>query len=306
MDVPSAQSNGTAFAEEVLRAAERLGAESVLPGTEAGLIALAGRVPAVPAPEIVARALDKDALTELAMQSGLATPPSTHDGFPAIVKPARTKTPHSGGGLTHAKATVVRDQAELERARTALPGDAIVQPLLGGELGAVGGVAWDGEVVCTVHQRSLRIAPPLVGVSALAVTVPRDTALDAAVARLVRAYEWSGIFQLQVIWNDSVPYAIDFNPRMYGSLALAIGAGANLPATWADLVAGREPRIPHYRVGVTYRSEEKELQALVLALRRRDWATVVDCLRPRRATAHAAFARDDPLPLLGTLRRLAR
>jgi predicted ATP-grasp superfamily ATP-dependent carboligase len=310
--VVSPQQDPAGFAEAALAAAERLGAESVLPGTESGLVALAGRVPAAPAPQIVARALDKDALTELAPAAGLATPPTlllaagdaTGVTFPAIVKPVRTKTPDASGELQHGRASVVRDADALARAAAALPGERVlVQPLLDGELGAVSGVAWRGELVCAVHQRSLRIAPPLVGVSALAETVAPDYDLEAAVARLVRAFEWSGIFQLQFVWHDGVPYAIDFNPRMYGSLALAISAGANLPAVWADLVGGREPQVTPYRVGAMYRSEEKEAQALVLALRRGDLRTAIDCVRPRAGTTHSAFARNDPRPLLAVVRR---
>jgi carbamoylphosphate synthase large subunit len=134
--------------------------------------------------------------------------------------------------------------------------------------------------------------------------VPPDAELERAVAEVVRGFEWSGIFQLQFIWHNGVPHAIDFNPRMYGSLALAISAGANLPAVWADLLAGRTPRVAAYRPGTTYRSEEKEAQALVIALRMRDWRTALDVLRPRRGATHAAFALSDPLPLLGPVRRL--
>jgi predicted ATP-grasp superfamily ATP-dependent carboligase len=200
---------------------------------------------------------------------------------------------------------VVRDQRELDDAVRSLPGDRfLVQPLLAGDLGAVSGVAWEGELITAVHQRSVRISPPLVGVSALARTVPPDVELERAVGEVVRGFEWSGVFQLQVIWHDGVPHAIDFNPRMYGSLALAIATGANLPAVWADLVAGRVPQLGAYRVGATYRSEEKEVQALVIALRTRDWRTALDILRPQRGATHAAFARNDPLPLLGPVRRL--
>ncbi len=311
--VPSAQSRPEAFAAAALAEAERLGAESVLPGTEGGLLALAGLVPAAPAREIVERALDKDALTALAERSGLATPPTAlvepgdDAGFayPLIVKPVRTKTPGASGELHHGRASIVDDRDALAVAARALPGERVlVQPLLGGELGAVSGVAWNGELVTAVHQRSLRISPPRVGVSALAQTVAPDAELESAVGRLVRAFEWSGLFQLQVVWRDGVPYAIDFNPRMYGSLALAISAGANLPAIWADLVAGREPQLGPYRVGAYYRSEEKEAQALVLALRRRDWPEALDVLRPRRGATHAGFATDDPAPVLGALRRL--
>lgn len=311
--IPSAQADPAAFAAAALATTERLGAESLLPGTEGGLLALAGLGPGAPAPEIVTQALDKDALTRLAARAGLGTPPTVllvageqqSLSFPAVVKPARTQTPGSDDRLAHGKAIVVHDADSLADAVRGLPGDRmLVQPLLTGELGAVSGVAWNGELIAAVHQRSIRIAPPLVGVSALARTVAPDPELGRAVAELVRGFGWSGIFQLQVIWHDGVPYAIDFNPRMYGSLALAIAAGANLPAIWADLVAGRTPRVNAYRAGITYRSEEKEVQALLIAFRTRDWQTVRDVLRPRRGVVHAAFARNDPLPLLGPARRL--
>ena len=64
---------------------------------------------------------------------------------------------------------------------------------------------------------------------------------------------------------------IDLNPRPYGSLALAIGSGLKLPAVWADLLLGREPRLGAYRVGVRCRAEIREGRALVLVRRRGRW-----------------------------------
>jgi predicted ATP-grasp superfamily ATP-dependent carboligase len=199
---------------------------------------------------------------------------------------------------------VAHDADGLAAAVAAIVGDRlIVQERVGGELGAIAGVAWCGELVCAVHQRAARISPPEAGISALARTVPRDAALEAGVARFVALLGWSGVFQLQFVHAGDRAYAIDFNPRLYGSLALAIAAGANLPAVWVDLLLGRAPRPAAYRAGVIYRSEEKELQAFLLALGRRDFRTVLDVARPRRGATHAAFARDDPAPLLGSLRK---
>jgi predicted ATP-grasp superfamily ATP-dependent carboligase len=171
----------------------------------------------------------------------------------------------------------------------------------------VAGVAWRGELVCAVHQRSLRIYPPEAGISAFAETVPRDAELERGVGALLSQLRWSGLFQAQFLHRaDGGAYLIDLNPRAYGSLALAIAAGANLPAIWAQLLLGGQPSTPDYRPGVGFRSEERDAGALAAAIGRRDWAAVRDTFALRRGTAHAVFSLRDPLPFLLSIRRLAK
>jgi hypothetical protein len=90
---------------------------------------------------------------------------------------------------------------------------------------------------------------------------------------------------------------IDLNPRIYGSTALAIKAGHNLPAIWTDLLLGRDPRPGPYRAGVRYRVEEDDIRAILVT---RDWRGLI----PRRDTVHGVFDRADPLPSLESLRKL--
>jgi biotin carboxylase len=323
IQVPDPREDAEAFVTAAARAAERVRAPLVLPGTEASLAALAGRdgefPPSTrigaPPPDVVARATDKDVLATLATEAGLATPPTLVLGreevaeaefaYPVVVKPVRTKTRGSSGSLHHGRVQLVSKPADLGLAAARLPGDRlVVQPYFAGTLAAVGGVAWHGDLVCAVHQRAVRISPPLAGGSSLAETVARDEELEAGVGRLLALLGWSGIFQVQLIHSGGEYYVIDLNPRMYGTLALALAAGANLPAIWASLVLGREPQIADYRVGVRYRAEEKELRTLVRAVLQRDLAVAFDCLRPRRHTTHAVFALRDPFPLAATFRRL--
>lgn len=318
--IVSPEEDPQGFAVVAAATAVRVGADIVLPGTEAALVALAahrdcfgGVELGAPLLDVAMRATDKLVLSQLAAAAGIATPETLlldRDElsayalqFPVIVKPVRTKT-RVAGGLAHGKASVARDREALARASAALPGDrVVVQPFVDGVLGAVAGVAWEGELVCAVHQRAERVSPPDAGISSLARTVPPDSALEAGVARLIALLAWSGIFQLQFVHTHDAAYAIDFNPRMYGSLGLAIAAGANLPAVWADLLCGVEPRGATYRQGVAYRSEEKELQAFVFAVRRGDLRTALDVFVPRLGATHAAFARDDPMPLLATVEK---
>ena len=326
VEVPDPALDRDGYVAALGRVAQRLEVAAVLPGTEVALVALsAARESFAPGialgtadPEMVRRATDKLELEPLAAAAGLATPHTMlttraeleSDGpvaLPAVVKAQRTRTPTEEGGFAGSPVRRVTTPAELRQAVAAVPGDvAVVQPALDGQLTAVCGVAWRGEVIAASHQVARRIFPPGAGISAFAETVPADPTLEAGVVRLIAELRWSGIFQAQFVRSSGTSYLIDLNPRMYGSLALAVAAGLNLPAIWADLLLERSPRVEPYRVGQRFRSEERDLAALASATLAGDWRTVLAVLRPRPRTTHAVGSLRDPLPLLTLGRRLGR
>jgi predicted ATP-grasp superfamily ATP-dependent carboligase len=302
-----------AYVEALAAAARDCDADVVLPGNELAIKAVAGRehlfaaetAVASNSPETVARATDKALLAELAEEAGVAAPATLDPAdvtFPAVVKPSMTAFTDGGGTQIAPGARVVHDHDEL-RATVAGHRGWLLQRYVEGDLIAVAGVAWQGEVVCSCHQTARRVYPRPVGVSAFAETVPRERELDAALGSIVRRLGWSGIFEFQLIRSAGRAHVIDLNPRPYGSLALAIGAGLNLPAIWADLVLGREARVGDYRPGVRYRAEIRELRALVGALTRGRLAAALSIARPRRRTVHSIFSLRDPAPILAVVRR---
>jgi predicted ATP-grasp superfamily ATP-dependent carboligase len=207
--------------------------------------------------------------------------------------------------LTHGIPQRAANEVELSAALERLPGDEVlVQPYLDGRLAAVCGVAWKGRVICAVHQIARRIWPPYVGISAYAETVPRDEELEEGVSHILASLGWSGIFQLQFLRTDRHAYLIDINPRIYGSLALAVAAGLNLPALWVELLMGGKPTPGSYRIGVRYRSEERDLQAVLRALLTGPRLEGLLALVPRPNTTHAILRADDPLPALASLGKL--
>jgi predicted ATP-grasp superfamily ATP-dependent carboligase len=323
--VPDPSADPAAFVEALVTAAEDLDVVAVLPAGEPAALALAGRtdefppetaVGAVSSP-IVERATDKLALLELAAAAGLAVPESMRANrrqleqgaqtihFPALLKPRWSETRVGAAGLEYVMARRVRSQDELRTKLERLPGDEwIIQRHVRGRLGAICGVAWEGRLICAVHQVALRTYPDD-GPSAYAVTVAPDLRLQEKVARLLELMNWSGIFQAQFIHSGSERYLIDFNPRTYGSLALAVAAGMNLPAIWVELLLGREPLIRGYRLGVGYRSEERDIRAMLTALVHGRPAAASKVLIPRRGTVHAVFSLRDPLPILTSIGKLA-
>ena len=323
--VPDPKCDGEDFVHELAAAAMRLSVVAVLPSADSHLLALAGHEAdfagialGTPSREIVERATNKDLLPELAATAGLQTPPTAKAvrgnsetvsmfGFPAIVKPRASRMQNPDGTLSALKARYVTTEQATKEALEAFPGkEGLVQPYISGQLCSVSGVSWEGELICALHQRSPRIWPVPTGESAWAQTIRPDTKLEQGVGRLLQAIGWSGIFQVQFIHSScGEHYAIDFNPRIYGSLALAVAAGLNLPCIWTDLLLNRRPDVGGYLVGTHFRHEEKDVRALAWMLVNGELRGALQGIIPRRGTTHAVFSRRDPMPLLTSAEKLA-
>jgi predicted ATP-grasp superfamily ATP-dependent carboligase len=324
--VPDPVSDPQPFTEAVAAAARRIGARIVLPGTDLALSTLAERLDAfspgiavgVSSSELVSRATTKTALSELAKAGGFDVPPThvlTRSSlnaadhiFPAVVKPPRSDVEWADGSLVHAGARRVEDADELRRATAELGGDEwLVQPYVRGELVAVAGVAWEGAVAAEIHQISRRIWPAECGGSSYAATIDPDPQRGQKVRRLVADLGWSGIFQVQLLRRGGEEFLIDFNPRFYGTLALAHAAGINLPALWVDLMRGAEVgRAPTYRVGIRFRAFWKDIRTLATIAGAGAWTGAAAGFVPRANTCHPVFNWDDPLPVFAGSIRIAR
>lgn len=99
---------------------------------------------------------------------------------------------------------------------------------------------------------------------------------------------------------------IDLNPRAYHSMALAIGAGANLPGVWCDLLFGRPARSSRARTGVRFRAEDDDLRAIRALAAAGDFGEAIRALLPRPRTVHALFAVADPGPFAFVIRNALR
>jgi predicted ATP-grasp superfamily ATP-dependent carboligase len=314
VDVPDPRAAPDAFVTALADAAKRLDVAAVLPGTEAALLALAGREDAFPAAVAVGsapetallRATDKTALGLLSLRAGLDVPPNrviaAEDlesmkplSYPAVVKPLRSELP-AQGGLRRFEANRVESPAELQRALRALP-DAVglVQPYLEGRLISFNGVAFEGELHAANQHLVHRVWPDRCGQAVYAETIPMNPERERAVAAFMKELGWSGVFNLQLIERDGRDHVIDLNPRFYVSMTLAVAAGLNLPAIWTSLLLGLPFEANGYRTGVRFREEKGDPRAIVCELRRGNLGVARDLL-PHRRTVHALFSIRDPLP----------
>lgn len=319
--VPDAREDQLGFVDRLEETLDRRHHDVLLPGTEASMLAASagrerlGRLThmGLPPHEVVERSLDKYALMAAAGANGLASPRGTLSrdrtdlaaavsdfGFPFVLKPRRSLV-LQGDVLDHRGSALVRDEQELERQLKRFGFPVIVQHAeRGAPVYSFGGVYAGGRLLAIAFARYFRPWPAEAGSASYAETRSPDPVLVEQVAGLIGRIGWEGIFELEFLQLEDGHFAvIDFNPRVYGSLSLALKAGANLPAVWCDWVRGKAVSgVMIARPGIRYRFEDAELLNFVSLVARAKLGGALGLARPRREVAHAYFAWADPGPLV--------
>ena len=318
---------GEGFVEGVQRAVREVGYDVVFGGADDWMAALATyreRIPARvahPAAETVASALDKLELTKRAGSVGLASP-RTELATEAVLAgwqgPLVVKCrAHWHPGQRHEYRVEARRYAEVAAAmdRIRLLRDVgfepIVQASVDGRLGALIGLFHEGRLVGRVQQETSRLWPTPSGVSARAETVPVDEELATRATALLADLDWSGLVELQFLTDArGVRHLIDLNGRFYGSMALAVAAGVNLPDAWARQVLGRPAPYPEdARTGVRFVWTAGDLRRAARERRGDLVRDVLSTLRWARTASDSVWDRRDLGPtrelIAGRLRRTA-
>lgn len=180
-------------------------------------------------------------------------------------------------------------------------GPVVVQEWLDLPMRAVAGVFWDGRLRAVLHQTYLRTWPAPCGVASAAVSCEPDREVEERIVHVLAGYD--GVFQAQLLG----PYLVDVNPRIYGSMALALAAGLNLPDLACRLLRGEpvgDRRPLRARTGVRYRWLEGDIRHVLRAKRVGDmtWRQAAHALWPAPGTTHGDVSLADPVPTLARLR----
>lgn len=321
-EVPSPEQGVSDFISATRAAVAAGGYEIVLGARDEEVAALCyhreelGAVVPAPAADRVFRAQDKIELSTAAAQAGLATP-AIHSDLEAtlanwtsgsmVVKPrlGQTLARSLAAGVLPGKAGTSLagnpDEARraIDRARAA-GHEPILQERTEGHLGAITVLCDDDALVVSCMQQRAELTWPLDGgVSVRARTIPVDEPLLERVQGLVRDLGWFGLAQLQFLNpDDRDPQLIDFNGRIYGSLALARAAGSNLPDAWGRMALGMTWAVARPTPGVRYQWLWADARRATQAKRGglvRDLAGVA---RYAPGAAHSVWSAKDPAPAL--------
>ncbi len=313
--VPAVEDDHEGFVDGIARAVSEHGYDVVFGGDDVEVLGLSvardrlGTVfPYAPHDQVL-RAIDKLGLTQAADAVGMATPATAaadddavaRTVLPVVVKARLHWAPGAtvGRGRVAAALCTTREQvvAAVEEARLA-GREIVLQEVVDGDLVAVTALcAPGGQVLARSQQRATRLSP-LLRTSTRARTEPVDPALAAQVDALLAELRWTGIANLQLLAPaDGPPRLIDLNGRFYGSLALALAAGLDLPVWWTLLATGSTVEVqPPAAVGVRYSALEHDLQRARTERRGGLLADLADSLRAARGAAHSTWDRHDLRP----------
>ncbi|MDX6631210.1 MAG: hypothetical protein QOH00_3456 [Gaiellales bacterium] len=328
LHAPSANADGgAALVDAVRHELEREQYVAVVPGSDAALRAFSrhrGQLEpltrlGLPAESATERAFDKLLLLDEAERHGLAGPVShtcaaladlpacgREVGYPLMLKPARSV--RVDGPWRQQQSVIVRGPGELAAASATLAAPWTLQRFHeGAPVVSVAGVIDDGTLRGTAVARYARTWPPQAGSASASVTIVPPHGLVERSRDLLAVIGWRGIFELEFLeLADGRHATIDLNPRVYGSMALAIAAGANLPAIWVGLLQGDRRAPVMARPGVHYRWEEGEVRAVLRAAVRGRIGDLLSVVRPRRHTVWALTRAADPGPILARSLALGR
>lgn len=321
LTVPDPHVEPLRFALAVEQALSGRGYAVLIPSGDASLVAISRHrdlvEPHLSAPiglpphEVVAAATDKSQLAAAAAAAGLPSPPTAvcddvddalraaeRFGYPVVLKPI-TSVYEAEGRVWRRGSRRIDDAGELARVAPLFGHPCLIQRAEEGSVWSSSGVIAGGELLAFSLARYLRTWPADAGNAALTETVEPPDGLARRIEGLVARMGWQGIFELELVRGPDGSFAsIDLNPRPYGSIALAIAAGADLPAIWAAWLLGERRPWAVARAGVRYRWEDAEFRRAFWELRHGNLAKAAEVARPHRHVVHPHFRWDDPGPLL--------
>jgi predicted ATP-grasp superfamily ATP-dependent carboligase len=324
--IPDPLADEAASMAVLARAAARGDISALMPGSDASLLNISRSremLPAhvclgLPSHPAVQRCLDKSELATLATRHAL-DPPETavctspeqalaaaeEMGFPVVVKPLssiiETATPRRRAG-----SQLVTNRYQLGRVLAGFGGHGLIQRQVHGTVLSFAGVFAGGRLLAEALSRYHRTWHPAAGNACYSETMAAPRTLRERVVSLLEELGWEGLFELELIEAGLAWHAIDLNPRPYGSLALAIGAGANLPAIWCQHLLGHTPSPVTADPGTLYRWTDADLRHGLWQLRAGHGFRATKVLGVRRGVVHPYVRGLDVGPGLARMLELGR
>lgn len=331
---PSPYENPDGFVEQLLVAIARHKVQVFIPMSDVVMSVIGAQrarfdaVVAIPMPlqDVYDAASDKYRLMALAQTLAVPIPHTWYvpDGnlaplidevgpYPLIVKPGRSRVQVDGRWVkTEVQAVATREELQSRyRDLPYLKLPSLIQRRVEGEGQGIFGLFDHGRPILLFAHRRVREKPPSGGVSVLRESVALPQPMTDYAVRLLQNVGWHGVgmVEFKVDAVTGIPYLMEINGRFWGSLQLAIDAGANFPLELYRLARGEasRARAAPYRIGVQTRWMLGDLDHLLVRLVKSDaalrlppgypsrWQCVRDFLRPHGPDQYCEVERRDDL-----------
>ena len=263
--------------------------------------------------EQVVNAFDKLKLVRAASQCRIATPRTLEArdnnlgslGYPAVIKQRLHWTSGQIEAIVVNNFSEARDAVRKIREANGQP---LVQEYIPGHmLIFVSLVDKRHCIIANYSQIVTHQGRSESGSIARARTIHSDELLTTNVQELMSNTEWFGIVNLQfLVPKNQEPVLIDFNGRMFNSLAMARACGLNLFDAWGRLATRGEAPPLRATIGPRYHSMEGDIRR-ILAQSPRTWiGGILSSLYYAPQAIHPILSVRDPGPTVAYWMRLPR
>lgn len=255
--------------------------ELIVPTTEASLLALRSldesdslRIRAVlSSNEALDVALDKNKTWQLGRNLGVSTPRnillSSRNpiplpvSYPIVLKPLQSKVTIHGKLETIAPGIIRSEESYRTYIEQWLPHTPLLQQeyILGRGVGANFLFDRGKKLWHFVHERVHEL-PLTGGASSYRRSIPPPPALLGDAEKILAALQWHGVAMVEFrVDAQDRHWLVEINPRLWGSLALAIDAGLDFPlGLWLLARNSKLPPQPSYRAFYYTRELRSDLQ----------------------------------------------
>lgn len=259
--------------------------------------------------------------TTVVFRKGKDTIEATHFRFPVFVKPSCSVSAHKGGlkdyavRIEHAGELSNYVQSLLESHDQVLIQDSVAGRGCGVEL-----LVHNGHILFAFQHRRLHESTGFG--SSYRESVSLDPDLFEASEKLVKALNYTGVVMIEFKVDEETGdwHFIEINARFWGSLPLAVAAGADFPFSLYELLVNDKRDFEQrYRLGIRCRNLSADIRWMRSSLRKKSadrwrgmdvnriskWRLLADVgriifLRDRLDT----FTVDDPRPAFYEMGRL--